>query len=256
MYELDGQRTTQRFHRNWVSHPMSDRVSSADTGGVTTSGRLQGDMACFVLPYQRAIFTVGETIAAVAGELTHPDRGCPIEQVSSRVKSLDRIVAKAQRICCPVSPESIRRAILDIAGVRIVCGVISDVYRVARLLGDRADVTVIEVEDYIARPKANGYKSLHMTLEVPVSVNERVEHLPVELQIRTRAMDYWASFEHRFFYRSRRVISERQVQELSQAADAAHRLDMAIERLHGEVTDAGDTKNGAPLGAPFLFAVS
>jgi putative GTP pyrophosphokinase len=91
---------------------------------------------------------------------------------------------------------------------------------------------VLVFEDYIAKPKLNGYKSLHMTIEIPVLMPDRIEQVPVELQIRTRAMDIWAGFEHRFRYRDHRLVPTRPVDELTEAADAAHRLDMAIERLH------------------------
>ena len=88
------------------------------------------------------------------------------------------------------------------------------------------------IDDYISKPKPNGYKSLHMTTEISVPMPDRVQQVPVELQIRTRAMDIWASFDHRFRYRDHRLVSTRLVDELTEAADAAHRLDMAIERLH------------------------
>jgi putative GTP pyrophosphokinase len=198
----------------------------------TASTASTSEVVRFVSPYQLAISELSARFGILRDELTHPDRGCPIEQVSSRVKSFDRIAAKARRLGCPLTPEWMRRTILDIAGVRVVCGVISDTYRVATLIGAQPDVTVLVFEDYIAKPKLNGYRGLHMTIEIPVLMPDRVEQVPVELQIRTRAMDIWASFEHRFRYRDHRLVSTRLVDELTEAADAAHRLDMAIERLH------------------------
>ena len=205
---------------------------TSELPGDTTNMGSTAQFVEFVAPYQLAISELSARFGILRDELTHPDRGCPIEQVSSRVKSVDRIVAKARRMGCPLTPEWMRRTILDIAGVRVVCGVISDTYRVASLVGAQPDVRVMEIDDYISTPKPNGYKSLHMTIEIPVLMPDRVQQVPVELQIRTRAMDIWASFDHRFRYRDHRLVSTRLVDELTEAADAAHRLDMAIERLH------------------------
>jgi len=209
-----------------VCHQTSELPSDTTSMGSTSQ------IVEFVAPYQLAILELSARFGILRDELTHPDRGCPIEQVSSRVKSFDRIVAKARRVGCPLTPEWMRRTILDIAGVRVVCGVISDTYRVASLVGAQPDVRVMEIDDYISKPKPNGYKSLHMTIEIPVLMPDRVQQVPVELQIRTRAMDIWASCDHRFRYRDHRLVSTRLVDELTEAADAAHRLDMAIERLH------------------------
>jgi putative GTP pyrophosphokinase len=168
-------------------------------------------------------------------EFTRRDGYCPVEAVSSRIKTHDSIVAKAQRICCPLTADDIRTNILDIAGVRLTCGRISDTYRISARLSDPPDVTVIEVEDYIAKPKPNGYKSLHIIVEIPVRLSNRVQQVPVEVQIRTIAQDLWARCEHAISYKYPRAAPDRLLDTLTQAADAAHRLDMKMERLHNEV---------------------
>lgn len=226
------------------------RASGSVLPGATTFGLSEDEVARLTVPYQMAM----SSVSAMVGELAH-SRGSPIEHVSTRLKSLDRIVAKARRVSCPVSAECIRRTILDIAGVRIICGVISDVYRVARLLSDRSDLTVVDVEDYIANPKPNGYKSLHVTVQVPLAEFGSVDHVPVEVQIRTRAMDYWASFEHRFFYASDRPVSQRLAHDLTRAADAAHQLDVAMQRLHSQVAAADARKMGHPSAPHFRDAI-
>jgi putative GTP pyrophosphokinase len=198
-------------------------------------GHSSAEFSRFVLPYQFAIQALTTKVAILKEEFTQFDRDCPIEHVSSRVKSFDRILAKAQRLRCPLTTEHIRRNIRDIAGVRITCPVISDTYRVAGLLSSQPDVTVIEVEDYIAKPKPNGYKSLHITVEIPVVMSDGVEQVPVELQIRTIAMDLWAGFEHTIYRKNHRAVPRRLVNELTEAAEVAHRLDMTMERLHNEV---------------------
>ncbi|MCZ4588103.1 GTP pyrophosphokinase family protein [Rhodococcus opacus] len=189
----------------------------------------------FVLPYQCAISTLITKVHILRKGFTHLDRHCPIEHVSARVKSPDSIMAKAQRLRCPLTAADIRQNIRDIAGVRITCGLISDTYRVADLIGGQPDVTVLEVEDYIAKPKSNGYKSLHVAVEIPVFLSDRVVEVPVELQIRTIAMDFWASLEHTIYYKYQSSVPRRLLQELTEAADVAHRLDRKMERLHSEV---------------------
>ena len=203
---------------------------------MTTQFELFGpEFTQFVLPYQCAISTLTTKVHILRKGFTHLDRHCPIEHVSSRVKSPDSIIAKAQRLRSPLTVAHIRQNIRDIAGVRITCGLISDTYHVADLIGGQPDVTVLEVEDYIAKPKPNGYKSLHMAIEIPVFLSDRVVQVPVELQIRTIAMDFWASLEHKIYYKYQRSVPRRLLQELTEAADVAHRLDRKMERLHSEV---------------------
>ncbi|CAG7634075.1 GTP pyrophosphokinase family protein [Rhodococcus opacus] len=213
-----------------------DNICDSDLP-MTTQFELFGpEFTQFVLPYQCAISTLTTKVHILRQGFTHLDRHCPIEHVSSRVKSPDSIMAKAQRLRCPLTAADIGQKIRDIAGVRITCGLISDTYRVADLIGGQPDVTVLEVEDYIAKPKSNGYKSLHMAVEIPVFLSDRVVQVPIELQIRTIAMDFWASLEHKIYYKYKRSVPRRLLQELTEAADVAHRLDRKMERLHNEVS--------------------
>ena len=111
-------------------------------------------------------------------------------------------------------------------------GFISDTYRAAALLGAQSDIEVIEVEDYIANPKPNGYRSFHMIVEIPVHCSDRVEHVPAEWQMRTIAQGFWACLEHEIHYKYSRAVPRGLLTELTDAAVAAHRLDMTMERLH------------------------
>ena len=206
----------------------------------TTFGRSAAEFTRFVLPYQLAISVLTTKLAILKQDFIGTGRSCPIEHVSWRVKRLDRIVGKAQRLRCPLTADHVRHNIRDIAGVRITCGVISDAYRVARLLTAQSDIRVIAVEDYIAKPQPKGYKGLHITVEVPVFLTTRVERVPVELQIRTIAMDVWAGLEHEIFSENHRAIPRRLINQLTEAADAAHRLDTTMQRLHNEVAKLRD----------------
>ncbi|MUK03073.1 GTP pyrophosphokinase family protein [Vibrio cholerae] len=166
----------------------------------------------------------------------------PIEHVSFRIKSPDSILEKARRRGIELSLASIRENILDIAGIRITCSFMSDAYRLRDMLVRQDDVTLLQTKDYISQPKANGYKSLHLLLSIPVFTLDRVEQVPVELQIRTIAMDFWASLEHKIYYKFEGTVPENLLAELRDAADVADRLDRKMERLHEEVTNQQRTQ--------------
>lgn len=127
----------------------------------------------------------------------------------------------------------------DIAGVRVVCPFVSDVYWISDMLTRQSDVTVLEVEDYIATPKPNGYRSLHLIVAIPVFLSDRTEHVPVELQIRTIAMDFWASVEHTIYYKYEGIVPTTLLDELHHAAHTAAELDVTMGRLRNEVRDLG-----------------
>ncbi|WP_104118403.1 GTP pyrophosphokinase family protein [Arthrobacter sp. B1805] len=203
---------------------------------------LRDEFARFLLSYK---FGSDEMLTKInilkeAFELTHDYS--PIEHVSFRLKSADSIFEKARRRGIELSLVSIRKNILDIAGIRITCSFISDAYRLRDMLVRQEDVTVLETKDYIRNPKSNGYKSLHILLSVPVFTLDRVDQVPVELQIRTIAMDFWASLEHKIYYKYEGAVPERLIAELKDAADVADRLDRKMERLHEEVTDLQRTE--------------
>ena len=159
----------------------------------------------------------------------------PIEHVRQRIKSVDAILEKVDRTGCEPSIEQVRTKIQDIAGIRITAPFISDLYWVAEMLSRQPDLTVREVKDYVANPKPNGYRSLHLILSVPVFLSERTEHVTVELQVRTMAMDFWASIEHKLNYKYDRDIPGHLAAELTDAAALAADLDERMGRLRDEV---------------------
>ncbi|NEC93694.1 GTP pyrophosphokinase family protein, partial [Streptomyces sp. SID12501] len=126
---------------------------------------------------------------------------------------------------------TIRERILDIAGIRITCSFVSDAYWVADMLASQPDVEVVRRKDYIAEPKANGYRSLHLIVRIPVFLSDRTEHVPVEVQIRTIAMDFWASVEHKLSYKYHGALPEDLRTELLDAAVTGAELDARMGRL-------------------------
>ena len=187
-----------------------------------------------LLSYQFGMDEVLTKINILKTEFEHLHDYSPIEHVSSRLKSAESTLAKAKRRQESVSLASLRD-ITDIAGIRIVCSFITDVYWIAKMLTQQADITVIEVKDYIENPKPNGYKSLHLILKVPVFLSDSVEDITVEVQVRTVAMDFWASLEHKIYYKYDKDVPGELLAELVNAAAVANQLDLTMERLHTEV---------------------
>ncbi|WP_137875844.1 GTP pyrophosphokinase family protein [Rhodococcus sp. Q] len=209
-----------------------------------TLRELQQRLAGFRLNYKFAIDATLTKINILREEFEQSHDYSPIEHVNTRLKSMESLVTKAVRIGCPPDIESIREQIRDIAGIRVTCAFVSDAYWVAEMLTSQPDVTLVQVKDYIANPKPNGYQSLHLIVQVPVYLSDRTESTYVEIQIRTIAMDFWASLEHKIYYKFDRAVPPRLLDELKQAADAATELDRTMARLHDEVTALD---KGAPI---------
>ncbi|OBZ13137.1 MULTISPECIES: GTP pyrophosphokinase family protein [Bacillales] len=168
----------------------------------------------------------------------------PIEHTSSRMKSPKSILEKLYRKQSELNFTSIRNNIKDIAGLRITCSFISDIYRISDMLKNQSDLKILEIKDYIKNPKPNGYQSLHMLVEVPVFISDRVENMCVEVQIRTIAMDFWASLEHKIYYKYQQSIPPHLLEELKEAAESASALDLKMERLHNEIEAIKEEREG------------
>ena len=207
-------------------------VTEADLGQVK---ELRDEFQRFLREYEFGMREVETKISILRDEFVHDHDYNPIEHVSSRLKSPDSIVEKiARRGIEEPDFERIRQEITDIAGIRVTCSFVTDVYRLFALLTEQDDITVRIVKDYIKAPKSNGYKSLHAIIEVPVFLSTGPIQVPVEVQFRTIAMDFWASLEHKIHYKFRGQVPTHLVDSLTDAADAASELDIRMERLHRE----------------------
>jgi putative GTP pyrophosphokinase len=189
----------------------------------------------FLLEYRFGLQEIETKISILREEFRSMHDYNPIEHVTSRVKSPDSLVDKVTRKGIDPGFGSIREHITDIAGVRVTCSFTADAYRLFDLLTQQADVTVRTVKDYIAEPKPNGYKSLHAIVEVPVFLSTGPVAVPVEVQFRTIAMDFWASLEHKIHYKYDGAVPADLVSSLKEAADTAAALDERMERLHREL---------------------
>ncbi len=160
----------------------------------------------------------------------------PIHRIMTRVKTPKSIQAKLERRGLPVSVESARANLTDIAGVRVICSYIDDIYLIARLLVDQDDIELVRRADYIKEPKPSGYRSLHLIVTVPVFLSDRTERVHVEVQIRTIAMDFWASLEHELAYRLSGEKVEAIAGELRTCAEIIADTDKRMQALHDVIT--------------------
>jgi GTP pyrophosphokinase len=205
------------------------------------------ELAEFLRVYKFGLDEISTKITILREELSYRSTGNPIEHVKPRLKTSASITAKAARIGCPLALDDLRAQIRDIAGIRIVCGFLSDMYTVAEMLTRQPDVHLVVIKDYVADPKPNGYRSLHLIVEIPVFLSDRVEAVPVEVQLRTVAMDFWASLEHKLYYKYEHDIPAHLHDELAAAGDDAMRLDQRMERMYREIR--GATRPAAEVAA-------
>ncbi|MCO7204110.1 GTP pyrophosphokinase family protein [Microbacterium sp. CnD16-F] len=215
-----------------MSTPLDEQQITVSASSLRA---MRDEFQRFLMEYRFGLQEIETKISILREEFHEMHDYNPIEHVSSRVKSPDSIVEKIQRRGIEPDFDSVRAHITDIAGIRITCSFVSDVYRLFDLLTAQDDITVREVEDYIATPKGNGYKSLHTILEVPVYLSTGRVDVPVEVQFRTIAMDFWASLEHKIYYKYERQVPEHLLGQLKDAADAAAELDARMARLHQQI---------------------
>ncbi|MBP1563138.1 MAG: GTP pyrophosphokinase family protein [Oscillospiraceae bacterium] len=156
----------------------------------------------------------------------------PIHHIEDRLKSPESMFKKLRRNNLPFTVEAVRENLFDIAGVRVICNYIEDIYQVADLLTAQDDVTLIKRKDYIANPKANGYRSLHLVIETPVYLSEKKELVNVEVQIRTIAMDFWASLEHELKYKTDTEVSAELAEQLRICAETIAQTDMKMQQIY------------------------
>ena len=167
----------------------------------------------------------------------------PIHSIESRLKSTRSIVKKLQSRGHEVSIESARTNLHDIAGIRVICCYIDDIYNIADMLIGQNDVTLIETKDYIKNPKPNGYRSLHLVLTIPIFLSTGPKNIPIEIQIRTVAMDVWASLEHELRYKTSNAIPTHANDELFDCAAVLANLDSRMQNLFYEANSKRTTPN-------------
>ena len=199
--------------------------------------QFKDEVTRFMMAYKFALDEVNTKIDILKQEFEYVHDYSPIEHVSSRLKTPESILNKVHRKNYSLALETIKENIKDIAGIRITCPFISDIYHLSSMIQRQKDIEVIEERDYIKNPKPNGYQSLHLIVKIPIFMSDREDHVYVEVQIRTIAMDFWASLEHKIFYKYNKEIPQRLLLELKEAAESAAALDRKMEKIHKEVSN-------------------
>ncbi|WP_163655802.1 GTP pyrophosphokinase family protein [Listeria sp. PSOL-1] len=161
----------------------------------------------------------------------------PMEHLKSRVKSLESIGAKLEKKGLDITPENAVKHVHDIAGIRISCSFLSDIFKIREMLENQDDISILRVKDYVTNPKPNGYRSLHLLCEIPVFLTNRSEKIVVEIQIRTVAMDFWASLEHKIYYKYQQEAPRHLIEELKEAAEIVMNLDDKMKKLNEEIDE-------------------
>ena len=185
--------------------------------------------------YNAALKEVGTKLEILNDEFHHVHQYNPIEHIKTRIKSPESIVKKLKKYGYETSIENMVKYVNDIAGVRIICSFTSDIYRLAGMIGNQSDLKVLSIKDYIKNPKDSGYKSYHMLVSVPIFLSDSVVDAKVEIQIRTVAMDFWASLEHKIYYKFEGHAPEQIGQELIECAKMVSELDDKMLSLNETV---------------------
>ena len=188
-------------------------------------------MADLRMRYSAAIKEISTKLEILDNEFSVKHDYNPIHHMTSRITSVDSIFEKIKRKGWPMEMESVYK-VMDFAGVRVICNYLEDIYRVEDSLLRQDDIKLLKRKDYIKNPKESGYRSLHLVIEVPIFLSDRTYHMPVEIQIRTVAMDTWASLEHELKYKRVEEMPEHVAQELKDCAKMMAELDDTMQSIH------------------------
>ena len=192
--------------------------------------------------YNAALKEVETKLEILNDEFQHVHQYNPIEHIKTRIKTPESIVKKLRRYGYETSVENMIKYINDIAGVRLICSFTSDIYRLASMIGNQSDLKVLSIKDYIKNPKESGYKSFHMLLAVPVFLSDKVVEAKVEVQIRTIAMDFWASLEHKIYYKFEGNAPAYISEDLKACADMVSELDDKMLSLNEAIQKCLETE--------------
>ena len=210
------------------NQPPATMQSPAQTASLDEWRRMQ-------LIYSAALKEVTTKLEILNSEFQMAHRYNPIEHITARIKSPESIAKKLRHQGRAITVENIVRYINDVAGIRLICSFTSDIYKLSELIRKQSDVKVLKVKDYIENPKPNGYTSYHMIVSVPIFLSDMTIDTKVEIQIRTIAMDFWASLEHKMYYKFEGNAPENIRRELKECADLVGFLDRKMLAINEEI---------------------
>lgn len=197
--------------------------------------------------YESATHEIKTKLEILDNEFNFKHKRNPIHHMQSRIKDIDSISGKLERKGRDISIDSAKENLTDIAGIRVICSYINDIYMIAKMLTLQDDITVVRETDYIKNPKSNGYRSLHLVVKVPVFFSDRKELVPVEIQIRTIAMDFWASLEHQLRYKAIDEIPSLVVNELQECADTIANTDLRMQDIYFKMEEINCNEDSDPF---------
>jgi putative GTP pyrophosphokinase len=210
-------------------------MTSAIRSDLESMKTLKYELSEMLNTYKYGLDDIFSKVTTVKQMFEYNHGSYPIEHIKTRLKTPESILNKMLRKGYPLSLKTIHHYIRDIAGIRITCSFVSDIYKISNLLQQQQGIHVVETKDYIQKPKPNGYQSLHLILKYPAYESDKIEHIYVEIQIRTIAMDFWACLEHKIYYKYDGDVPRKLVQDLKEAADTVASLDKKMEQIHNDV---------------------
>lgn len=188
-----------------------------------------------ILIYKSALKQVSTKLEILNDEFQHVHSYNPIEHIKSRIKSSESIVKKLRKYGYESTIENMVEYINDIAGIRVICSFTSDIYKIAAMIRNQNDIKILLIKDYIKNPKPSGYKSYHMLVEVPIYLSDRIVYAKVEIQIRTVAMDFWATLEHKINYKFEGNVPQNIKDELVESSHLISDLDAKMLSLNEQI---------------------
>lgn len=212
---------------------LASMVDAEQAAGLLEKTR---PFARLMMQYRCAMLEIRTKLDVLNNEMSLDSEQNPFESIECRLKSPMSILEKLERKGYPVTVESIEKNITDVAGVRVTCSFPSDIYQIAIKLACQDDLRVIESKDYIKNPKENGYRSLHLIVEVPIFLSNEKKYMKVEVQFRTIAMDFWASLEHKVRYKKKLADgAEAIAAELKECADMIEEIDLKMQDIRDRI---------------------
>lgn len=198
-----------------------------------------------LMNYQCAVMEVETKFNILNNRLSIQGEHNPIESIKSRVKTLDSIIRKLEKNHWPITIESVEENLKDVAGVRVVCAFVDDIYRIEKCFVEQEDVTLITRKDYISNPKPSGYRSLHLIVKTPVYTENGKKDMYVEVQMRTIAMDFWASLEHKLRYKKNLnpQTAEMLAKELEACAEESAKLDERMLQIRNRISEDAEASS-------------
>ncbi|MBS6395800.1 MAG: GTP pyrophosphokinase family protein [Clostridiales bacterium] len=199
-------------------------------------GRVQPFME-LLMQYRCAIREIETKLNVLNEEFSLQHERNPFESIKSRVKAPYSIIEKMNRKGYELTVKNIEEKLNDVAGIRVICSFVEDIYYLAAMLSAQDDLEVLKVKDYIKKPKPNGYRSLHLIVQIPIFLSNEKKYMRVEVQFRTIAMDFWASLDHKLKYKKNVKSPERIAQELKKCADVISSVDMRMQEIRSMIEE-------------------